>query len=488
MIALPFILNSLFNFAIGLLVAKFLGPSEYGRYALALSIAVVLQTLGLDWLRLSATRFYSEHDRRHRPQIRATLDVIFAAIACVALLAAIGIAVSGLNLPLSPALVSLAIGTAVASGLFEFATALIRARFLDRSYAKLVVVRTLLSIVLTVGGAWYFGSAKVALIGVILSVVGSLVFSHRALNDETADPRLADRTLARRYAVYALPIVLANVLYQMVPMLNRGLVAHIHDFAEAGQLALAFDIGIRIVGAIGAALDVLLFQLAVLAEKTFGADAARQQIARNMGLVFAVILPVVTGCWLILPSFGRLFVPEPFRESFGHYFTLMLPAMLCIALTNFSVGPAFQIAHRTLPLIIGGLTALIANALAILLLPPSQGATRFALAQSIASGTSLAVMIGFLFTLTPAWPRWRDIGGTIVVTALMLMAVIPLRMMTPGVVTLLLEMSVGVTIYTCGALLFDVGALRTMLLRKLSAWPALGSAIKAIAKSKGNIG
>jgi hypothetical protein len=36
--------------------------------------------------------------------------------------------------------------------------------------------------------------------------------------------------------------------------------------------------------------------------------------------------------------------------------------------------------------------------------------------------------------------------------------------------------------------LFDVGALRTMLLRKLSAWPALGSAIKAIAKSKGNIG
>ena len=484
MIALPFIFNSIFNFFISLLVAKFLGPAEYGRYALALSVGIVLQTLGLDWLRLSATRFYSEQDRQNRPEIRATLNVIFAVIACLATAGAIGIAFSGLALPLSPELVALAIGTAVASGLFDFSTALVRARFLDRTYAALVIVKTLLSICLTVGGAWYFGSAKVALVGVILSLVGSVVINHKPLSDDGANPRLADRTLVRHYAIYALPIVLANVLYQMVPMINRGLVAEIHNFAEAGQMALAFDIGIRIVGAIGSALDVLLFQMAVLAEKTFGADAGRQQIARNMGLVFAIILPVVVGCWLILPSFGRLFVPAQFRGPFGHYFTLMLPAMLCFAMMNYSVGPAYQIAHRTLPLIVGGLVSVVANGLAILLLPATHDATRFALAQSISFGASLAVMIAFLFTLAPTWPSPRDIAGPIVATALMLAAVAPLRMMPPGVVTLLLEVSVGVAIYALSVMVLDVCALRSMLLPRLWAWSPLRSAVGAVAKSK----
>ncbi len=488
MIALPFVLNSLFNFVIGLLVAKFLGPAEYGRYALALSVAIVLQTLGLDWLRLSATRFYSEQDRANRPEIRATLDVIFTAIACLAIVGAIGIAFSGLSLPLSPGLVALAIGTAVANGLFEFSAALVRARFLDRAYGALVVVRTLLSIALTVGGAWYFHSATVALVGLILSVVGSLVISGKALNDPQARPGRANRRLASRYAFYALPIVLANVLYQTVPMIDRGLVSQIHNFAEAGQFALAFEIGIRIVGTIGSALDVLLFQMAVLTEKIFGADAARDRVSRNMGIVFALVVPVVAGCWLILPSFEHLLVPEPFRGPFGHYFTLMLPAMLCFALTNYSVGPAFQIAHRTLPLIIGGLVAVVANGIAILWLPATPDASRFALAQSISSCASLAVMIVFLFTLAPTWPRLRDIGGALVATALMLAAVTPLRAMSPGVVTLLAEVSAGISIYAFGVLALDVGSLRGMLAARLMGWPVMRAAAGAVAKSKTRIG
>ena len=49
--------NILFNFAIGLLVAKFLGPEEYGRFALAYATAIFVQTGFFDWIRLGATRF-----------------------------------------------------------------------------------------------------------------------------------------------------------------------------------------------------------------------------------------------------------------------------------------------------------------------------------------------------------------------------------------------------------------------------------------------
>lgn len=488
MIAFPFILNSLFNFVVGLLVARFLGPSEYGRYALALSVAVVLQSFGLDWLRLSATRFYSEQDRHNRPEIRATLNLLFAGIAGLAFVAAVGIAFSGLNLPLSPQLVALAIGAAVANGLFEFSAALVRARFLERTYGLLVAARTLLSLCLTVGAAWYFGSAKIALIGVILSALGTVAIGRKRLNDAEAGPRRAERRLALRYAFYAMPIVLANVLYQTVPMVNRGLVSQIHNFAEAGQLALAFEIGIKIVGTIGSAADALLFQMAVLTEKTFGPEAARDQISRNIGLVFAIILPVVAGSWLILPSFEHLIIPASFHGTFRHYFTLMLPAMLCFGLIHYCVGPAFQIANRTLPLILGGLVAVIANALAILLLPASGDASTFAVAQSISSAAGLATAVGLLFTMAPMWPSPRDMLGAIAATAVMLVAVTPLRSFSPGILTLLMEVSAGFVAYMLVVFTLDIGRLRSLLIPMLKAGLPTHLSLASFGKSKTRIG
>ncbi|MGO9134479.1 MAG: lipopolysaccharide biosynthesis protein [Methylovirgula sp.] len=472
MIALPFILNSLFNFIISLLVAKFLGPSEYGRYALVIAVALVLQTLGLDWVRLAATRFYSEQDRALRPEVRATLNVILAIISALAMVVAIALLLSGVQLPLSDGLIALTIGAAVANGLFDFTTALVRARLLDKAYGALIISKNALAICLTVGGAWIFGSAKAALIGFILSLVGSLILNRNASHDEEARPQRADRQLALRYAVYALPIVLANVLYQTVPAINRGMVSQIHSFAEAGQLALAFDIGIRIIGAIGAPLDVLLFQLAVVAEKRDGVTAARDQIANNMAVVFAALLPVLCGCWLVLPSFQQLLIPEQFRGAFGHYLTLSLPAMLAFGLLNYSLGPAFQIAHRTLPLILGGCVAVGADMLAIVLLPRSADASSFAIAQSIASSAALVVMIFILAAVAPIWPRLRDIAGTIVASGAMVAAVLPLRHMPPSLLTLIVQAGLGACVYTAIVWMLDVARFRSLLSPLFSKWLA----------------
>jgi hypothetical protein len=160
---LVFTVNSLLNFVVSLLVAKFLGPAEYGRFVLALSASVVIQLLLFDWLRFAATRFYSERDRLQRPNVRATLDAAFGWIAFAASLAAFGVYASGLDLPLSPDLAGLAIGVSISNGLFDFACALLRARFLDKSYGLLVVAKNALAFTLTVGGAFWFGSTRRAM-------------------------------------------------------------------------------------------------------------------------------------------------------------------------------------------------------------------------------------------------------------------------------------------------------------------------------------
>ena len=267
---LVFTLNSLLNFVVSLLVAKFLGPAEYGRFVLALSASVVIQLLLFDWLRFAATRFYSERDRLQRPNVRATLDAAFGWIAFAASLAAFGVYASGLDLPLSPDLAGLAIGVSISNGLFDFACALLRARFLDKSYGLLVVAKNALAFTLTVGGAFWFGSARVAIVGMMVSVLGALFAGRAGLIDDAARDGRAERALGMKFLAYGMPIIGANIVYQSVPLLNRVLVSQSLGFAEAGQYSLAYEIGIRIVGAIGSALDVILFQLAVLHEKTIG--------------------------------------------------------------------------------------------------------------------------------------------------------------------------------------------------------------------------
>jgi O-antigen/teichoic acid export membrane protein len=467
MIALPFILNCLFNFATGLMVAKLLGPAEYGRYALVMSTALVLQCLGLEWLRLSTIRFYSDQERLNHPEIRATLDMTFVVIAGVATVVALLTAYSGLRSPISGVLVALSIVTACALALFEISAASLRARFNHRAYGLFVVGKNVLSILLTVGGAWTTGSARMALIGMIVSIVGSVVLSYRLLRDTNARLSQASWSLVRRFAAYGFPVVVANVFYQAVPMANRAWVSQIHGFAEAGQLALASDIGIRIVGSIGSALDVLLFQVAVATERTSGLAAARQEVSRNMGLIIAVLAPTTVGFWLVLPSFEHLLVPASYQGQFAHYMTILMPGIACYVLAMFCIAPAFQIMHRTGPLIAGGVLALVAYGAAIKLLPISVDASSPALAQSISSIVGLATILVLLSLRDPLWPPLKDVVGTTFATLLMLIVLVPLRAMPAGVVSLALQICLGGFVYGAAALACNLCGLQTIVRPRL---------------------
>src|SRR5262245_41975549 len=75
-----FFANAGLNFVLALIVAKCLGPDDFGRYAVAMAVAIVINTVLLEWLRLSATRFYSERVRTEEPGIRATLETGYGVI------------------------------------------------------------------------------------------------------------------------------------------------------------------------------------------------------------------------------------------------------------------------------------------------------------------------------------------------------------------------------------------------------------------------
>lgn len=462
-----FFLNVLFNFAVGLLVAKFLGPAEYGRFALALATAMAVQTFFLDWLRLGATRFYSERTRGEEPALRATLDLAFAAVTCCLAVASTCLFMTGGHFPLSNALIALALGVAVANGLFDFNTALVRARFHDRLYTRLIIVKNLLAFTLIGGGAFYFASAKMALIGGILSASGSVIAARAALSDPFAQAHMARIRIARSILRYSMPIVAANLLYLCIPLVNRSLITIYYGFSETGQFSLAFDIGTKAVQAIGSTLDVVLFQIAVAAHDRFGAEQSKQKIADNMAIVIAVMLPACVGIWLVLPSLQHLIVPVDYRGPFDQLLTLMLPGLFCFAIILYGLNPIFQIAKRTGPLIAAAVAGCITDPLILFAMPRGGGAQTLAIAQSGAFAVALITLIGVACLSRPRWPRWQDLAATVLGTAAMTAVLLPLRNQPPGLVVLVEQVLGGIAIYAGVVAGLDIASLRTVLLERL---------------------
>jgi O-antigen/teichoic acid export membrane protein len=466
-----FLFNTLCNFGIGLIVAKFLGPAEYGRFALTLAIALTIQIALLDWIRLAAVRFYSERVRAAEPSIRATLDTGFALISFG--IAAIAVIVAFLDTGLDPTrgLIGLALGVSIANSLFDYRTALVRARFHDRLYGRLVVIKNVFSLVLTGGAAFLFGSAAMALIGGILSLTGSILTAWAALSDEGAEASQARVATARHLLAYGLPIITANLLYTAIPLANRALITHLHGFAETGQFSLAYDLGLRAVLAIASAMDVLLFQMAVRAHETHGLDRAKAQIARNMTMIIAVVVPACVGIWATLPSIEALIVPSQYRGPFAHYLTLLLPGLCATGLIHFAVNPIFQIGKKTAPLIAAAVIGCVANGVLLLLLARGGDASGLAIAQSGAAIASLVALLGFAARTRPHWPAARDLAAIAVSTCAMILVLLPLRNAAPGVLTLAAETVVGIGVFAGLMLAFNGIGSRQLVLSRFFAKP-----------------
>ncbi|HET6379007.1 MAG TPA: lipopolysaccharide biosynthesis protein [Methylocella sp.] len=459
--------NILINFVIGLFVAKCLGPEEYGRFALAYATAIFVQTGFFDWIRLGAARFYSERIRAEEPAVRATLDCGFALIAAGLAAGASLLLFSGVKFTLSYGLIALSLCIAAANGLFDYYTALVRARFDDRSFARLLLVKNAAAFALMGGGAFLFASAKMTFAGTILSLVGSIAAARAALHDPASKPSLARLSIARSLMAYSLPIVGANLLYLAIPLANRSILAILEGFTETGQFSLAYDFGTKAIQAIGSTLDIVLFQIAVAVHELRGAAQARRQIARNLTIVVAMVLPACTGLWLTLPSVESLFVPEAYRISFSRLLPLMMTGLFATAIIQYGISPIFQIEKKTTPLIAAAAAACAADPLLLMLLPRDEGAARLAIAQSGAMLAALAVLVAFASRSWRRWPRLRDLAIAVFGNAVMSAVVLPMRSKEPGLSTLIEQAGAGVAIYAFAVLSFDLAGLRSLTIARL---------------------
>ena len=453
-----FLVNAALSFALSLVVAQLVGPEAFGRYALALAISVVINTALFEWLRLSTTRFYSERVRRDEPQVETSLNRAYFATTALVLTSTVLLLVLGLDFGLSPGLLGAGAALGVSVGIFDYRTAQARARFLDRRYAALLIGRGTLAFAAATGAAWFWADPILVLHGSALAAVATLVL----VRDRGAPPARAnlDRALLRRFARYAVPLVAATAVYQLLPLINRAVLAGRSGFAEAGYFSLASEIATRLFQNLGSALDLALFQVAVRAEERDGAEAGERQIARNIAIIVALTCPATVGLCAVWPSFEALFVPAAFRGHVSSAMMLAVPTFAAYALVQYALNPLFQIRKRTGPVIAAAVVALAVNA-GLLLIPGAAGTTNLAAIQLAGFAAGLLAMVALAIMARAALP-WRDIALSAGAAALMGAALWPWRTMLPPVPGLISQVACGGAIYAALALALNIAGARSV--------------------------
>ena len=459
---LTFIVNAAFNFALGLLVAHFLGPEGFGRYALAQSIGIMLNMAFIDWVRYSAARFYGERVRLDDPRVRASLDLAFGVSSAGVAVICGFLILAGWDFGLPAALALIVPLVGITNALYDYHAAVTRARFMEKLYTKFVIAKNGLSILLVIGGAWYFRDPAMVLAGLSISLVLAWLSIRGAIRDRDAELAFASRAHFKTFALYALPLVIANSLYQLIPLINRAFISANAGFAETGQFSLPYELGTRLIGTIGTALDMLLFQHAVRAAEDQGEAAARARLSENFGIVLAAAAPLCAGLWFILPSVELLLIPAAFQGAFSAYLRAMLPGLFCFALTLYACNAVFQIKRRTYPVILAALAALAVNTALVARLPAAATGYDYALAQSYALSAALGVSLLFIAAIMPVWPRLRDLAGTAAATAAMALALWPLKDFPPGLALLAAMIALGAAVYAIVSLAFNTGGCRML--------------------------
>ena len=163
-----------------------------------------------------------------------------------------------------------------------------------------------------------------------------------------------------------------------------------------------------------------------------------------------------------MPSIELLIVPAQYRGPFGHYLGLLLPGLFAMGMILFGVNPVFQIGKKTAPMVGAALVAVAAGLILVVALPWGRDASSLALAQCGAYLAALVATLFFAARAKPIWPRPRDVAFAVAATGGMVAVLSPLREMTPGISTLLLQVSgcLGVVVYGVLTLIFDTAGLR----------------------------
>lgn len=337
--------GTLATFALGVVLARSLGPTGYGIYGTAIAVVSLVAVPAQLGLPLLATREVSAARSRSRPAEAATLGIWFVgAVAGASLILAAALWLAAGVLPLAPALRPAIAAAAMllpvlalsglAAGLLRGQERVVGSQALDVLIRPLLFVAALLAWPRPFGVSGAIGAQSLA--AAAIALVGLALFFHR-----TPLGRGSDRPHLRLWTAAALPMMVLEAMRALDGSYGVLIAGYAANLTEAGLLRVA------LASAMIATVPVSL-QNIVVAPFLAGAHAAgeNRRLARIVAGSTVFMTLAVGAVTLVVAAAGQWAIPLAFGAAFaGAYWPLVL---LCFnQLLAAALGPGVILLSMT---------------------------------------------------------------------------------------------------------------------------------------------
>lgn len=441
---------------------RMMSTGDYGQYALVMAWITLGNAIFYRWIRLGLSRYLSSYESS-RESFLATISIAFL---CITVLTGIlsGILTLGVS---TKNLLLIVCGTLLmwAQAWFELALEMARANIKPVVYGKLALVKTLLSLILSIVFIYYGWGA----VGLLLGLSGGTLIPLFWISRKhwRISRKSVDWVVFRQLLTYGLPLTLTFALEFVVNSMDRILLAWMISEEVSGMYAVGYDLARQSLGLLLLIINLAAFPLAVKAMNEGGDESVKKQMKENGTVIMLLSFPAAAGLAMLASNMSSLFLGEDFRESAARLIPWISVATLIVGMKTFHFDLIFQLKKSTVHQIWAALSAACTNLLLNLWWIPLYGfmGAAYATVVSYCVALLISILLGRSLLILP-FPIIDavKIAASTLVMALVLWPILQYK----GPVALVAQISVGIAVYSLMVLVFNVVGMRKKVATALS--------------------
>jgi O-antigen/teichoic acid export membrane protein len=175
-----------------------------------------------------------------------------------------------------------------------------------------------------------------------------------------------DREIVNHALHYGIPLIIGGALGWVGLNASRFIVNEMSGVAAAGLFAVGYGLGQRAAAVAAMLVTAAAFPLAVKSMEQSGSKVAMRQLADNSALLIAILVPSITGIFVLRAEIVHLLIATPFQQVTLAVLPLSALAGAIRSLRAHFVDQAFLLHNRTRLMIV---VAAIDAAVTVVLTP-----------------------------------------------------------------------------------------------------------------------
>lgn len=327
---------------------RLLGPDEYGRYAVMISVMALIHTISLTWAEAANYRFTAQARESGglRDHYRTGLGLLARSLLVSGVLVLLLLALTR-RAPEYRAFIPYIACLLPLNSIVQMALEAHKASERVGRYALVETSRLLLGFVLGALLAWKSGLGALAPFAGLLIAGFLLALSEGRWLVVQAKGGQSSADTRRAWLYYGAPIAAALMLDILLSAADRFLILHYLGESAVGEYTAGYGVADKTVLLICAWAAMAGSPLVMAAYERGGKDAAREEARGLAGMLLLLGLPVATGLALVAQPLAEAMIGEDLRDQAMRIIPWIAFAGLLNGLLIHYFSEAFQLAKKT---------------------------------------------------------------------------------------------------------------------------------------------